>query len=99
VSGIPEWIVPTGGIGSILASLIAGFAKGFLWTRPQVDKLIASRDAEIERLDKERLEWKEMALESIHVLRGTNTTMDSVLAGQQAMRGLLEALRSKAEAN
>lgn len=103
---IPDWIVPTGGIGGILASLIVAFWKGFLWTRPQVDrlgleaeKLLKAKDEEIARLDRERLEWRGMALESISVLRGINPTMDSVLAGQQAIKGLLEALRNKAEAS
>lgn len=106
----PDWIIPTSGVTGILASLIVGFAKGFLWTRPQVERLVAkqdayaedivrTKDAEIDRLNKERLEWKAMALESIGVLRGINPAMDSVVAGQAAIKGLLEALRNKAEAN
>ena len=97
--GWPDWIIPTTGIGGILASLIAGFSRGFLWTRPQVDKLVAAKDAEIDRLDAERLEWKEMALESLGVIRGINPSMDSVIQGQLAIKGLLEALRNKAEAS
>jgi hypothetical protein len=108
--GIPDWIVPTGGIGGILASLIVGFWKGYLWTRPQVEKLlaakdayaieiIAAKDAEIKRLNEERLEWKAFGLESLGVLKQVNPTMDSVLQGQLAIKGLLEALRNKAEAS
>lgn len=108
--GIPDWVIPTGGIGTILASLIAGFARGFLWTRPQVDKLmsakdayvadiIAAKDAELKRLDAERLEWKAFGLESLGIIKAVNPTMDTVLQGQIAIKGLLEALRNKAEAS
>lgn len=90
---LPDWVIPTTSTLGILASLITGFAKGWLWTKTQVDRVVESYEDKAKLLDAERLEWKALAMESLGVVREVNTTMDAVLQGLAAQRSLLEALR------
>lgn len=53
--GFEGWLPAGGGVLSVLTFLLIGFAKGWIWTKPQVDRLMSANDREIANL-KERYE-------------------------------------------
>lgn len=90
---IPDWIVPTGGLGGILAFLTTALVRGWLSTKTHVDRISRQYEEEIKRLDGERLEWREIALKGIDVNSKTAPTLNAVLEGQEAIKSLLLAFR------
>lgn len=106
LSDITAWI-PTGlSATGILVFLITGFARGWLYTRSQVDKQAAQyedrikesrevAEARIASINAERLEWKEIAMASIDANRKSAPTLDALLDGQQTMKQLLQGFRDR----
>lgn len=90
---IPDWILPSTGLGGVLAFLITGFAKGWLYTSKQVDKMAQQYEDEIKRLDGERVEWKDIAMAGIHVTAQTAPALNALVEGQHTIKGVLEAIR------
>lgn len=101
---MPDWIYAAGGILATLTGLVTAFWQGWIWTKPQVDRSERQYDnrikeqaeqyaARLAQSEKERLEWREIALSSIKTIDRISPTLDAVLSGQAANKALLEALR------
>lgn len=106
VSDIQTWIPVGVGLTSILGFLILGFAKGFLYTRHQVDKMASqyedrlrelreTAEARLVAVNSERLEWKDIAMGAIDANRKSAPTLDALLDGQATMKVLLESFRQR----
>jgi len=91
-----DWIVPSASAASILVFLITGFAKGWLLTSTQVERLMKAHEEEHARLDKERLECKVLALESLQNHRELTPVLDAVVQGLHTQKDLLIAIKDKA---
>lgn len=92
----PDWVLPGAGVTSILVFLITGFAKGWLLTSTQVERLMKAHNDEHQRLDAERLEWKQLALTLLQDRKEVGPVLDAVLQSLNAQRGLLTAIKDKA---
>lgn len=107
VTDIAAWIPVGLSLTGILGFLITGFAKGFLYTRHQVDKMAnqyedrlkelrETAEARIVAVNSERLEWKDIAMGAIDANRKSAPTLDALLDGQATMKVLLESFRERA---
>lgn len=98
------WVPQAVGVSAILGFLVLGFAKSFIWTRPQVEALVerfnahlastqSSADGRVADARQREQEWREIAEKTLETNAKLADQVETLIEAQRQLQSMIPGSR------